>query len=663
MLQRVRWLATALCVAVAILAGPGASAQEADAPVLLILDASGSMNATDDAGVRLIDGAQQALTRLVEILPEGAPVGLRVYGHRVPNTDKANGCLDTELIVPVGPLDRQSMIEAIGGFSAKGFTPIGLSLEQAASDLPDGRGTIILLSDGEDTCAPPDPCEVAAGLLEAGIDVRVHTVGFFLGEDDPAREQLKCIADTTGASYRDVDAIDSLTAELGQLVMESLPGIGHIDLPVIGSLVRTSAPVLNLGAPSGNAPPGSGNGAYITNLPPGETVWFAVELNAPSFLGVGGGITSIVGDAQPGDTLSVVITNEAGAEVQLWDSRWGQSRLELADDDFGPGFGASTGIGFDGLWSGMSTEERPSIEFFGYAEESHDAAVRELARRPEPPPAGPGIYYFGFTWTAEAQSSARQLDFRVSTWPMTDSTHLQYRTVEGAEEAASAPQLRPTQYVRGPLPPGPGDGWLQGGYVATIERGTTLWYSVSVEWDEGLSVRAFLNRPEGATATAGETFGVELFDPGMQPVTWPFEDRESTVDLTDPGALDASFLPRGLAPRPLAGGAAPLVVGEGPTIDGIYHMAFTWEGPADGTTAEIEFIVNLHGDLPGAVEIFATPPDTLPLDTAPPADSPGEEAAPADEETGASDVLTFIALVVLVLGGGGWLLLRRRRRA
>jgi len=303
------------------------------------------------------------------------------------------------------------------------------------------------------------------------------------------------------------------------------------------------------------------------------------------------------------------------------------------------------------------------MEILGYDEESHDAAVRELARRPEPARAGPGIYYYGFTWTAEAQSSARQLDFGVTTFPMPDdSIHLQYRTVEGAEEAASAPQLRPTQYVRGPIPPGPGDGWLQGGYLATIERGTTLWYSVSVEYDEGLSARAFLNRPEGATAAAGETFGVELFDPDMQPATWPFEDRASTVDLTDPGALDSSFLPRGLAPRPLVGGAGPLVVGEGPTIDGIYYMAFTWEGPADGTTAELEFIVNLHGDLPGAVEIFAAPATTAPTDS-----PSGEEAAPATEEPGggtrASDVLSFVALGVLVLGGGGWLLLRRRRRA
>ncbi len=91
-------------------------------------------------------------------------------------------------------------------------------------------------------------------------------------------------------------------------------------------------------------------------------------------------------------------------------------------------------------------------------------------------------------------------------------------------------------------------------------------------------------------------------------------------------------------------------------------MAFAWEGPDDGTTAEVEFIVNLHGGLPGAVEIHAAPPDTVA-----PADNPLEdEAASADPEvpdggTRVSDVLTFVALGVLVLGGGGWFLLRRRR--
>ncbi|MDH3469821.1 MAG: VWA domain-containing protein [Acidimicrobiia bacterium] len=603
MTGRVWLVACALCLFGSVLLAPATSGQEGeDAAVLLILDASGSMNSTDDNGVRLIDGAQQALTRLVEILPEGAPVGLRVYGHRVPNTDKTNGCLDTELIVPVGPLEKGSMIDAIGSFSARGFTPIGLSLEEAASDLSDGRGTIILVSDGEDTCAPPDPCDVAAGLVSAGIDVQVHTVGFFLGEGDPARAQLQCIADATGASYRDVDAIDSLTGELGQIVVQSLPGLGNIPVPIAGALVRTAAPTLNLGVAPGGHPPGSGFGAYQAALAPGQTVWYAVELDGPSFLSVGGDLSAFVPGAQPGDTMEMVITDDSGAEVHLWDSRWGRSSVVLTDidDPQRVGFGASTGIGFDNPWSVMSAEERWPVEILGYDEESHDATMRELVRRPEPPLAGPGTYYIGFTWNSDAQLDPASIGFLITTWPISDSIHLQYALAAGAQEAAGALLLRPTGYVRGPIQPGPSDGDLQGGYFGDIERGATIWYSVHLEVDEALSVRGFLNRPEGASAGSGETFGVEIYDPEMRLVTRQYEDRESTLDLADPTALDASFLPHGLAPRPLAGGATPSLLGESDTTEGTHFIAFTWDGPADGTSAELEFILNVHGAFDGA---------------------------------------------------------------
>ena len=136
------------------------------------------MNRTDDNGVVLIDGAKGALTRLIGGLPDGSQVGLMVYGHRVPNDDRANGCRDTELVVPVGPLDRQGLLDAVDGVEAKGFTPIGQSLDQASAALPDGRGTVILVSVGEDTCAPPVPCGVGASLVAGGGGVGVLWVGF-----------------------------------------------------------------------------------------------------------------------------------------------------------------------------------------------------------------------------------------------------------------------------------------------------------------------------------------------------------------------------------------------------------------------------------------------------------------------------------------------------
>jgi hypothetical protein len=150
-----RLVVLALAALLLLVRSGGATAQqERAAPLLLIMDSSGSMNETGPDGRPLIDVAKEALRAVVADLPDGALVGLRVYGHRVPNTDRVNGCQDTELIAPVAPLDRQRLTAAIEGFSAVGFTPIGLSLQQGAADLPpEGNRTIVLVSDGS-TPAP-----------------------------------------------------------------------------------------------------------------------------------------------------------------------------------------------------------------------------------------------------------------------------------------------------------------------------------------------------------------------------------------------------------------------------------------------------------------------------------------------------------------------------
>ena len=141
-------------VVTALLVIPSGAQTQADRSgereLLLILDASGSMARTDANGVRLIDGAKQALLALVDTLPDDVQVGLRVYGHRYPSTDQTNGCTDTELIVPIGELDRARLADEIGRFDALGYTPIGLSLNEAVDDFSPENETraIVLVSDG-----------------------------------------------------------------------------------------------------------------------------------------------------------------------------------------------------------------------------------------------------------------------------------------------------------------------------------------------------------------------------------------------------------------------------------------------------------------------------------------------------------------------------------
>lgn len=125
-----RSIATLLCLGILIALSHEAAAQEKtqDPPaLLLIMDSSGSMKADDGTGRPKIRSAKAALRGLVARLPDDADVGLRVYGHRVPNTDRMRGCRDTELVAPVAPLDRARLNSAISSFEAKGWTPIGLS--------------------------------------------------------------------------------------------------------------------------------------------------------------------------------------------------------------------------------------------------------------------------------------------------------------------------------------------------------------------------------------------------------------------------------------------------------------------------------------------------------------------------------------------------------
>jgi hypothetical protein len=226
-------------------------------PTLLILDSSGSMRADDGSGRPKIEAAKEALLRLVDELPDGAQVGLRAYGHRYDNSDRARGCTDTELLQPVGPIDRPALRQAINGLQPSGYTPIGASLEAALTDIP-GQGvrTVVLVSDGIDTCSPPEPCEIAQQMAAANVDLRVETVGF---QVDPAAEaQLSCIADVTGGRFRSVDDSAGLLRALREYQVAGSP--------ISGGASAAEAPVLE-------------SGQYRDTIQVGQQRWYAVELD------------------------------------------------------------------------------------------------------------------------------------------------------------------------------------------------------------------------------------------------------------------------------------------------------------------------------------------------------------------------------------------------
>ncbi|HEY3502422.1 MAG TPA: VWA domain-containing protein [Actinocatenispora sp.] len=237
--------ATALGAALAPVAASAAPAGTDLAPMMLVVDASGSMADRDPSGGTRIAAARTAVHELVRQLPDDARVGLTTYGTRTGSSDaeKARGCRDVTVLRKVGPLDRGALTGAVDSLTPRGYTPIGRSLRTAVAALPsDGPRSVVLVSDGIDTCAPPDPCAVAAELHKADPDLRVHTVGY--GVDGAARKQLACLAQATGGTYADAPDAAALRQVLPRVTAGALRNYEPAGTRVTGTDGQDDAPVL-----------------------------------------------------------------------------------------------------------------------------------------------------------------------------------------------------------------------------------------------------------------------------------------------------------------------------------------------------------------------------------------------------------------------------------
>nr|WP_239312436.1 VWA domain-containing protein [Plantactinospora mayteni] len=241
-------LSTVLCplaTAPALAAEPEPAAEPFR--VELVLDVSGSMRAADIGGRSRISVAQQAFNDVVDALPDGTQLGIRVLGATYKGDNKTVACRDTQQLVPVGPVDRAAAKEAIATLRPTGHTPIGLALRGAAQDLgtDGGNRRIVLITDGEDTCAPPDPCDVARELAAQGTKLVVDTLG--LAPDEKVRRQLLCIAGATGGTYAAAQSSEQLTDRIKQLVRRAEDTNTPAPAPVAGGRECAGAPLLGPG--------------------------------------------------------------------------------------------------------------------------------------------------------------------------------------------------------------------------------------------------------------------------------------------------------------------------------------------------------------------------------------------------------------------------------
>jgi Ca-activated chloride channel family protein len=201
--------------------------------VVLTIDVSGSMRATDVAPDR-ITAARAAAKDFVEDLPDSVRVGLVAFS--------------TSVEMAAAPTtDKQDVLDAIDDLDADGGTALGdaiaLSTESARDALPDGEeedgeaaaAAVLLLSDGANTQGARQPLDAADGAAELGVPVSTVALGTEEGTVEvpaefggsrtvsvpPDEETLREVASRTGGQYFEAPTAEQLAAvyeELGSRV-------------------------------------------------------------------------------------------------------------------------------------------------------------------------------------------------------------------------------------------------------------------------------------------------------------------------------------------------------------------------------------------------------------------------------------------------------------
>lgn len=187
------------CIVVCLLlwlGGPPASADTA-APVLIIVDGSGSMwgKMERDETAKLY-GTRDLLRERLLAAPTSSRIGLASFGQR-----RKGDCSDVEILTPVEAGGAERAVAALDALNPKGKGPVTAAIREGVKAIgPGAAGHIILVHDNADNCSP-DLCTATAEIAKTNPGLRVHVLS--LGLSKPERERMRCLSETTGGLHFD----------------------------------------------------------------------------------------------------------------------------------------------------------------------------------------------------------------------------------------------------------------------------------------------------------------------------------------------------------------------------------------------------------------------------------------------------------------------------
>ena len=183
---------------------------------VLILDCSGSMNDQLSDGQSKWESAKKGAQELTASIPLGRKLAVIVYG-----TDKERQCQSVDVLRPLNTLtsddDKEAIARRIASLKAVGHTPISRALQLAGHELESASGmsSVILITDGMETCHG-DPVSEAAALVGKHPNLEgIHVVGYCLGDAEVGK--VAAIAKAGHGDYHDSKNAQELAATIRKI--------------------------------------------------------------------------------------------------------------------------------------------------------------------------------------------------------------------------------------------------------------------------------------------------------------------------------------------------------------------------------------------------------------------------------------------------------------
>jgi Ca-activated chloride channel family protein len=196
------------------LGSPASAQQPCMDDAMIVFDASKSMAAAagDNTGLRRIDTVRTALARVLPRVSSKRRIGLITYG---PGSRPA--CANVALELRPAVDNGKRIMSRVDALRPDGRTPLTRAVLRAANalDFRNRSGTIVLVTDGEETCGG-DSCALAQQLKTEGAGTVVHVISYQIASAVGTEGNFasRCLADDTGGVYAATNTVDEVTAAL-----------------------------------------------------------------------------------------------------------------------------------------------------------------------------------------------------------------------------------------------------------------------------------------------------------------------------------------------------------------------------------------------------------------------------------------------------------------